>query len=146
MCCSQDSQLRCPFVLPMLLIFLFVATFVGSAFGQKDARITTNVTQDQSEVTITNNNEEAVRAFKAALSLSETIVDDPSIEPLATRLVRYDGCNDLQKTDIYSGWQQSWEIMEANKNGVGDFNSAAALEFLGASGLNQNKHEAMNSM
>lgn len=36
--------------------------------------------------------------------------------------------------------------MEANKNGVGDFNSAAALEFLGASGLNKNKHNATNGM
>ncbi|KAL9579508.1 MAG: hypothetical protein Q9203_006664 [Teloschistes exilis] len=112
----------------MLLIFLLVAFF------------------DHSEVTIRNNNEEAVRAFKAALELSETTVDDPALEPLATRLVKYDGCNDLQKNDIYSGWQQSWKIMEANKNGVGDFNSAAALEFLGASGLSKNKHNAMNGM
>lgn len=129
----------------MLLISLFVATFVGSVIGQQDAQITTNVTQDQMEVTITNNNEEAVKAFKAALELSETTVDDGFIEPLATRLVKYDGCNDQQKKEIYSGWQQSWKIMEASKNGVIDFNSAAALEFLGASGLNMNKHDAMNS-
>ncbi|KAL8666190.1 MAG: hypothetical protein Q9202_001697 [Teloschistes flavicans] len=90
----------------MLPIFLFIVTFVGSVFGQQDAQITTNVTQDQMEVTITNNNEEAVKAFKAALELSETTVDDGFIEPLATRLVKYDGCNDQQKKEIYSGWQQ----------------------------------------
>lgn len=128
----------------MFLFFLLVACHFGLVFGQKDAKITTNITQDKDEVTITNNNEEAVRAFKAALPMSETTVDDKDIEPLATRLVRYDGCDNFQANHIYSGWQQSWKIMEASKNGDIDFNSAAALEFLGASGLNKDKHDAMN--
>ncbi|KAL9015342.1 MAG: hypothetical protein Q9180_008885, partial [Flavoplaca navasiana] len=47
---------------------------------------------------------------------------------------------------IYSGWQQSWKIMEASRNGDIDFSSAAALEFLGASGLNKDQHDAMNKL
>ncbi|KAL2120204.1 hypothetical protein VTJ04DRAFT_4230 [Mycothermus thermophilus] len=53
---------------------------------------------------------------------------------LATRLTDWKGCDGKQRDNIYSGWQQSWNIMNViyseTKNGI-DLNSAAALEFLG---------------
>ncbi|KAL8687619.1 MAG: hypothetical protein Q9224_005100, partial [Gallowayella concinna] len=129
----------------MLSLFLLTTSLTRLALGQRVVTITTNITHDRSQLTFDNNNEEAVRAFRAALPLSETNVDDKDVELFATRLVKYDGCDNFQANQIYSGWQQSWKIMEASKNGDIDFNSAAALEFLGASGLNKDKHDAMNS-
>ncbi len=75
--------------------------------------------------------------FNDALTLSNyntSLFADYNFTDLATRLESFRGCNGLQRRAIYSGWQQSWKIMNLiyseTKNGL-DLNSAAALEYLG---------------
>ncbi|KAL8896655.1 MAG: hypothetical protein Q9207_007605 [Kuettlingeria erythrocarpa] len=128
----------------MFLVSFLLAALIGVVLTQDDAIISTNITPTGDVITLENNNTEAVRAFQEALGLSQTTDYDGNVTADATRLVGYDGCLKGQNTKIYSGWQQSWKIMQASKDGDIDFNSAAALEFLGASGLNKDKHDAMN--
>lgn len=55
----------------------------------------------------------------------------------------------MPKNAIYSGWQQSWKLMnlmyEESKNGI-DLNSAAALEFLGPPAETQGQRASFNSI
>jgi hypothetical protein len=86
--------------------------------------------------------------FTAALAQSEYDLAsfNGNVSDLATRLIRYDGCNRLQKQQIYAGWQQSWKIMnliyKEAKNGI-DWNSAAAVEYLGAPLMNRDYQKAI---
>ncbi|KAK4031213.1 glycoside hydrolase [Parachaetomium inaequale] len=75
--------------------------------------------------------------FTDALSLSSYDTSqfaDYNFTDLATRLIGWTGCNGAQRRAIYSGWQQSWKIINLMyneaKNGM-DLNSAAAVEYLG---------------
>lgn len=93
---------------------------------------------------------QAVEEFTAALSISgyDMSTFDGNVTDLATKLVKFNGCNPVQRTAIYSGWQQSWKIMnllykEADSI---DFNSAAAMEYLGPPSLNQNQQGAIKDM
>ncbi|KAI2792815.1 Killer toxin subunits alpha/beta [Penicillium oxalicum] len=82
--------------------------------------------------------EENKQIFTEALNSSNYDTSEFStynLTDLATRLVGYDGCSRDQKNQIYSGWQQSWKIMNQlyqEANSGFNFNEAAALEFLGA--------------
>lgn len=44
-------------------------------------------------------------------------------------------CTGYQQTLIFAGWYDAYKIMDANKNGLPDWNEAAALEFLGPNGI-----------
>lgn len=69
-----------------------------------------------------------------------------NVTDLATRLVKWDGCTDLQKEQIYSGWQQSWKIMNLLWNEAYynmNFNEASALEYLGPPALTSPQQDAI---
>ncbi|AEO66607.1 glycoside hydrolase family 18 protein [Thermothielavioides terrestris NRRL 8126] len=82
---------------------------------------------------------EQVSRFKAALALSNAdsslLGTNPNFTDLATRIYGFDGCDAVQQKIIYSGWQQSWKIIDLvskeAQNGI-DINSGAAIEYLGA--------------
>jgi hypothetical protein len=67
---------------------------------------------------------------------------DFNLTILATALIGEDGCDDLQKKQIRSGWVESWKIMnymyKVAKAGI-DFNEAAAVEYLGPPSMNQDQ-------
>lgn len=65
-----------------------------------------------------------------------------NVSNLATKLIGWDGCISDQQDQIYSGWQQSWKIMNYNYddiyvNGI-NFNEAAAVEYLSPPAYNAN--------
>ncbi|KUI60668.1 Killer toxin subunits alpha/beta [Cytospora mali] len=87
--------------------------------------------------------------FTAALSISDYDISNftaYNLTDLATRLVGWEGCEYNEDTFpilhpqriIYSGWQQSWKIMNymynVAKSGI-NFNEAAAVEYLGPPAL-----------
>jgi hypothetical protein len=55
-----------------------------------------------------------------------------------TQLVGYEGCSTGQTGAINEAFTQSKEIMDLVRTADIDWNSAAALEFLGPPGFNQN--------
>ena len=71
-----------------------------------------------------------------------------NISALATRLVHYNGCDTKQKRKIYSGWQQSWKIMnllqKEAKTGI-NFNEGAAIEYLAPPLENEGYQGKINS-
>lgn len=106
-----------------------------TACAYADATTSPDVTQDEED-------------FIAALSTSgyDWSSFDGNVTDLATKLVRWDGCDDTQKRQIYSGWQQSWKIMnqlyyEAYYDF--NFNEAAAVEYLGPPALNEPQQDAI---
>lgn len=93
---------------------------------------------------------QAEQDFVAALSISgyDMSTFAGNVTDLATRLVRWDGCDKDERKMIYAGWQQSWKIMnllydEADKM---NFNEASAVEYLGPPALNQNQQAAIKDM
>lgn len=99
---------------------------------------------------------EALEAeFEDGLELSSYDTSDfetYNLTDLATRLIGWDGCSKLNGMDpavIYSGWQQSWKLMnlmyKEAKNGI-DFNSAAAVEYLGPPASNQGQQAAFKEI
>ena len=78
---------------------------------------------------------EDVQAFMAAIHPSgyQETIPDGDVVALATTLRGFEGCDKVRKQDIYSGWYQSWELMNFIRPKVNnmDFNSAAAVEYLG---------------
>lgn len=90
-------------------------------------------------------------AYVAGLQLSDTPADSGNVTADTIRLVNFNGCSNMAgvsnaEAQIYSGWQQAQKIMgvEAIKNGEVDFNTAGALEYLGAAGLNAPRQGDMN--
>lgn len=75
-----------------------------------------------------------------------------NLSDLATRLIGWEGCTTargMPRAVVYSGWQQSWKLMNRMKeeaNGGMDFNSAAAIEYLGPPALNQGQQAAFNDI
>ncbi|KAF4151589.1 hypothetical protein CNMCM6069_003628 [Aspergillus lentulus] len=76
--------------------------------------------------------------FEEALAMSNYDIsqfETYNLSDLATRLIGFDRCDRFQRREIFSGWQQSWKIMNLIKteadNGI-NFNESAAIEFLGA--------------
>ncbi|KAJ7161200.1 glycoside hydrolase family 18 protein [Mycena filopes] len=97
----------------------------------------------QSEADADLSTAELESEFTAALALSNydtAQFTDYDIGDLATRLIGWDKCTKPQRTAIYSGWQQSWKIMnllyKEAKAGI-NFNEASAVEYLGAPALNE---------
>ncbi|KAJ5703414.1 glycoside hydrolase family 18 protein [Penicillium malachiteum] len=90
---------------------------------------------------------EAIEAFTEGLTLSNYsmvgTMFDANYSDLATRIMGFDGCSVDQWNQIYSGWQQSWKIMNYMYDLVNDdlinFNEGAAIEFLGPPALNQDE-------
>lgn len=106
------------------------------------------VTAAESSLNVT----EAEEDFTAALSLSNYNISDfttYNLSLLATRLLGWNGCTELQKKQIYSGWQQSWKIMNYIQSVAEDginFNEAAAVEYLGAPGTNKEQRTDFNNI
>ncbi|RDH35419.1 glycoside hydrolase family 18 protein [Aspergillus welwitschiae] len=76
--------------------------------------------------------------FTAALSLSNYDISNfntYNLSVLYTKLIGFDGCSPAQRTQIYSGWQQSWKIMnymyKLVKDDDIDFTGLDAIDFLG---------------
>ncbi|KAH8811545.1 glycoside hydrolase family 18 protein [Xylogone sp. PMI_703] len=93
----------------------------------------------------------AEKYFTSALSTSGYNMSsfNGNVTDLATKLVRWDGCDDTQKTAIYSGWQQSWKIMNLMYHNAFydfNFNEAAAVEYLGAPALNKDQQDAIKDL
>lgn len=91
-----------------------------------------------------------IDAFMEGLDSSNYDISsfDGNVSDLATRLVGWDGCNKRgMSAAVYSGWQQSWKLMNhvysEAKGGI-DFNSAAAIEFIGPPALSETFQPAIN--
>ncbi|KAK1523960.1 uncharacterized protein CCOS01_09047 [Colletotrichum costaricense] len=82
---------------------------------------------------------EAENHFHDALATSEYDMSlfDGNITDLSTRLVGWNGCDEKEIPMIYSGWQQSWKIMNLlySEASTMNFNEAAAVEYLGPPSL-----------
>lgn len=104
--------------------------------------------EDAAEIEAVENLTALEDDFTAAFTYSNYDIDDfttYNLSDLATRLDGFTGCDfsdtfpihNAKKT-IYSGWQQSWKIMnllyKVANSGI-DFNEAATLEYLGPSGI-----------
>src|SRR5579862_5051217 len=95
----------------MLSLILLLA-LASAVLCQDLYTFTTNVTESGDEVTVTVNVTQAVDAFNAGLTLSGASFNG-NVSDAATRLVRYDGCTSTQTNQIYAGWQDSWQLMDA---------------------------------
>ncbi|KAK1526716.1 hypothetical protein CPAR01_13244 [Colletotrichum paranaense] len=77
---------------------------------------------------------EAENHFHDALATSEYDMSlfDGNITDLSTSLVDWNGCDEKEISMIYSGWQQSWKIMNLlySEASTMNFNEAAAVEYL----------------
>ncbi|KAH8803509.1 glycoside hydrolase family 18 protein [Xylogone sp. PMI_703] len=73
-----------------------------------------------------------------------------NVSDLATRLIGWEGCSKIQKNQIYSGWQQSWKIMNYNFNDIDlngiNFNEASAVEYLTPPAYNKNFQDNFKNM
>ena len=103
--------------------------------------VTTNITADGQPVTVEINIPESVKFFNEAVDEEKKDKapgeEDPDIggdvEIAATRLIRFDGCDDLEKRIIYRGWYQSFKLMNIILKEVDkiNWNEASAVEYLG---------------
>ncbi|KAH6617398.1 glycoside hydrolase family 18 protein [Chaetomium tenue] len=90
--------------------------------------------------------------FTAGLALSNydtSLFHNYNLTDLATRLEGFKGCNGAQQRAIYSGWQQSWELMNLlyhEARGGIDLNSAAAVEYLGPPAFSKPKKSLYESI
>ncbi|RYP18792.1 hypothetical protein DL765_003727 [Monosporascus sp. GIB2] len=98
--------------------------------------VTTSITSDQQPVSVEVNITQATSYFESALE-AEGEDFDGDIGAAATRLVRYDGCDNWDTNEIYKGWVQSWKIMNQVLREVDNinWNEASAVEYLGPPGL-----------
>ncbi|GLA55977.1 hypothetical protein AnigIFM63604_003465 [Aspergillus niger] len=85
----------------------------------------------------------AEEEFTAALSLSNYDISNfntYNLSVLYTKLIGFDRCSADQRTQIYSGWQQSWKVMnymyKVAKDGI-SFGEADAIDYLGPSLSNE---------
>ncbi|KAI9763966.1 MAG: hypothetical protein M1840_009000 [Geoglossum simile] len=117
-----------------MLFRIPLLALAGAVLGQDTTTVTTNITESGKAVTVTVNVTEAVDAFNEGLKLSGESLDG-DVSTAATRLVLYSGCNRNQRSLIYAGWQDSWKLMKATAKDI-NYNEGAAIDFLGAPGLN----------
>lgn len=94
--------------------------------------------------------QELLDAFTTGLETSNYDMStfDGNVSDLASRLVGWEGCSGKGvSAAVYSGWQQSWKLMNhvysEAKKGI-DFNSAAAIEFIGPPALSQPFQKSIN--
>ncbi|RGP66172.1 glycoside hydrolase family 18 [Fusarium sporotrichioides] len=85
----------------------------------------------------TQERQEAIDNFKAALLDSRYNFTEKDIGETATRLFGWQGCSTSQSRAIYSGWQQSWKMMDAVQGKNLNFNEAAAFEYLAPPFINE---------
>ncbi|KAM0226905.1 hypothetical protein ACHAP5_012286 [Fusarium lateritium] len=109
------------------LIFSSNFTFAAPAESQKDRQ-------------------ESINDFQAALQDSQYNFTDGDVGEAATRLFGWQGCNRVQRRAIYSGWQQSWKIMDAVKGNNLNWNEAAAIDYLAPPFINEEDQAAIKSM
>ncbi|KAK3897538.1 killer toxin subunits alpha beta [Staphylotrichum tortipilum] len=107
----------------------------GNGGGDDTNTLTTPTLQPGPEVS------EDVEGLMAAIHDSEyegTISNDDVVS-LATMLIGYTECDWSQRREVRSGWLQSWKLMDHVRPKVSnlDFNSAAAIEYLGPPAINQ---------
>ncbi len=105
---------------------------VQFVLGQDEKNPGLSVAQQEAEFT------EAL----ASSNYDTSLFADYNFTDLATRLTGWDKCTGMQRRAIYSGWQQSWKLMNlmyAEANAGLDLNSAAALEYLGPPATSQYK-------
>ncbi|GKZ73007.1 hypothetical protein AnigIFM50267_009681 [Aspergillus niger] len=110
-------------------LVIAVSAFLGLSVG------TTSTPVSETQHTILAAEDE----FTTALTLSNYDLSEftsYNFSTLYTKLIGFDGCSAAQRTQIYSGWQQSWKIMNhiywAARKGI-DYDEFVALEFLAPS-------------
>ncbi|KAL2256741.1 hypothetical protein VTK26DRAFT_1190 [Humicola hyalothermophila] len=101
----------------------------GDRGGDDADTLTTPAVQPGPEVN------EDVEAFLAAQYEAgyRGVISPDDVVSMATVLTGFQGCDRLDKRAIYGGWYQSWKLMDFIRPKVSglDFNSAAAVEYLG---------------
>jgi hypothetical protein len=118
-----------------MLSHILLFALASAVLCQDTITVTTNVTDSGEPVTVTVNVTEAVAGFNAGLALSNASFSG-NVTIAATRLILYNGCSYSQRSQIYAGWQDSWQLMGATEKDI-NFNEGAAIDFLGAPGLNK---------
>ncbi|KAF4420538.1 Killer toxin subunits alpha/beta [Fusarium austroafricanum] len=88
----------------------------------------------------------AIDNFNAALSDSGYNFTGRDIVNSATRLFGWEGCSTAQSTAIYSGWQQSWKMMDAVQGDNLNWNEAAALDYLSPPFINEEEQAAIKNI
>ncbi|RKK94484.1 hypothetical protein BFJ68_g15147 [Fusarium oxysporum] len=88
----------------------------------------------------------AIDNFQAALLDSHYNFTDRNVGNLATRLFGWQGCSTAQSRAIYSGWQQSWKIMDAVQGKNLNWNEAAAIEYLAPPFINEEEQAAIKKI
>lgn len=106
--------------------------------------VTTSITSDQRPVSVDIDVKRATSFLQTALD-AEGMTYDGDIGDAATRLVRYDGCNNFDANEIYKGWVQSWKIMNQVLSEADNinWNEASAVEYLGPPGVNGGIHDSI---
>ncbi|OTA93939.1 hypothetical protein M434DRAFT_395173 [Hypoxylon sp. CO27-5] len=99
--------------------------------------VSTNITSDRQPVSVDIDVKRATLLLQTALDAEATTYDG-DIGDAATRLVRYDGCDNHDVNEIYKGWVQSWKIMNQVLSEVDNinWNEASAVDYLGPPGVN----------
>ncbi|CVK90377.1 uncharacterized protein FMAN_08779 [Fusarium mangiferae] len=93
----------------------------------------------------------AINTLREALADSEyNLTDaDGDIGELATRLFGWQGCGgwgSSKRKAIYSGWEQSWKMMDAVQGKSLNWNEAAAVEYLAPPFVNQEERAAIKNI
>lgn len=109
------------------LVFTSHITFAAPTITQKDRQA-------------------AINDFRAALLDSRYNYTEGDVSEAATRLFGWQGCSSAQRQAIYSGWQQSWKMMDVVKGDNLDWNQAAAIDYLGDPFNNDEDQAEMKSM
>jgi hypothetical protein len=94
----------------------------------------------------TQDRQAAIEDFQAALLESHYNFTDQDVGETATRLFGWQACSSSQRRAIYSGWQQSWKIMDAVQGKNLNWNEAAALEYLAPPFINEEEQAEIKSM
>ncbi|KAF4996966.1 hypothetical protein FGRMN_4184 [Fusarium graminum] len=84
--------------------------------------------------------------FQAALLDSRYDFTGGNVAHTATRLFGWQGCSSDQRRAIYSGWQQSWKIMDVVDGKNLNWNEAAAFEYLAPPFINEEDQDEIQSM
>ncbi|KAI9765763.1 MAG: hypothetical protein M1840_007197 [Geoglossum simile] len=78
-----------------------------------------------------------LRLFLLAVGTMMVSAQDPPQKDFFTRLIDYIGCNTGQTITIRNAFIDSWQVMNVVRDSNIDWNSAAAMEYLGPPGYNQ---------
>lgn len=141
----QDPGVIAKMIRPRLnVLFLFIGVSVV-ALGPDLSDIRTDTvpadfTESGQEIMVTYNVTQQVAAAQIGLAKADYPDYSGNVTADALNLVYWDGCDLEQQSEIYAGWYDAYKIMTQNKDGVPDWNEAAALEYLGANGLNNPQH------